>query len=131
MIALGVNFVQPVRIVAWGLASATVILSLVPAEARPETALPHFAEHFLIYAAVGAAFRLGYNCKTSLFAILFLIFAGCIEIAQLFVPGRHARFSDFVIDVLGMYIGLVAVSLTSRIRTGFGSNRDAQAISGD
>jgi len=32
--------------------------------------------------------------------VAFVIFAGAIELAQIFVPERHARFSDFVIDAL-------------------------------
>ena len=51
-----------------------------------------------------------------LLAILFVIFAGVIEAAQLFAPGRHARLSDFVVDTLGMYVGLLAVALAVRIR---------------
>ena len=41
-------------------------------------------------------------------AIGLVLFAGAIELAQLFVPGRHARLSDFVVDALAACIGLAA-----------------------
>jgi len=73
--------------------------------------VPHNLEHFLIYWATGLAFGLGFKRRFGLLAILLLIFTGSIEIAQLFVPGRHARLSDFVIDAVAMWIGLIGVSM--------------------
>jgi VanZ family protein len=107
------------QIVAWSLAAAIVVLSLVPPALRPETSAPHSLEHFTIYVATGLAFGLGYKCRHDLLAILLVIFCGAIEIAQLFVPGRHARLSDFIIDAVAAYIGLATASLLSlaRVRT--------------
>ena len=31
---------------------------------------------------------------------------GLIEILQFWAPGRHARWSDFIVDVLAAYAGL-------------------------
>jgi VanZ family protein len=76
------------------------ILSLVPPSLRPETGAPQSVEHFTVYAAIGFAFGLGYKHRHDLLAITLVIFSGSIEIAQLFVPGRHARLSDFIIDAL-------------------------------
>jgi VanZ family protein len=105
------------RIAAWGLAVAIVILSLVPAALRPETSVPHGLEHLLIYAATGFAFGLGYKRRHDLLAVFLVIASGIIEIAQLFVPGRHARLSDLVIDAVAACIGLVTSSLiVGRVR---------------
>lgn len=71
----------------------------------------------MIFWATGAAFRLGYSLQSGLLVILFVIFAGCLEIIQLFVPGRHARLSDFLVDALAMFIGLISASLVSQIRS--------------
>ena len=101
------------RIAAWVLSTAIIILSLVPPTLRPETSAPHSLEHFTIYAATGFAFGLGYKHRHDLLAILLVIFTGSIEIAQLFVPGRHARLSDFIIDAIAACIGLVFASLFS------------------
>ena len=104
-----------VRIAAWALAAAIVILSLVPPNLRPETAAPHGLEHFTIFAATGFAFGLGYKRRHDLVAILLVMFSGAIESAQLFVPGRHARLGDFIIDTIAACIGLVMASLLSLV----------------
>jgi hypothetical protein len=82
--------------------------------------VPHNFEHFLIYWATGLAFGLGSRRRLGLLAILLLIFAGCVEFAQLFVPGRHARLSDFLIDAVAMWFGLIGASM-------FRTARDARA----
>jgi len=41
-------------------------------------------------------------------AIGLALFAGAIEVAELLVPGRHARLSDFVVNALAACIGLAA-----------------------
>ena len=101
------------RIAAWCLAATIVILSLVPPSLRPETGTPHVLEHFIVYTATGFTFGLGFRRRHDLVAIFLVIFSGSIEIAQLLVPGRHARLSDFVIDTLALCIGLVASFLLS------------------
>ena len=110
------RILQAIRIFAWCLAITIVVLSVVPPGLRPETAAPHVLEHFLIYLVVGFAFGLGYDRRRSLLAILLVVFAGSVEILQLFVPGRHARLSDFIVDALALCIGLIAVSPLSHIR---------------
>jgi VanZ family protein len=116
-IGAGLQGSKAARIAAWSLAVAIVILSLVSPALRPETGAPPSLEHFTIYAVTGFAFGLGYN-RHNLLAILLVIFAGSIEIAQLFVPGRHARLSDFMIDAVAACIGLVMSSLLSLARSG-------------
>jgi VanZ family protein len=107
------------RIAAWCLAATIVILSLVPPSLRPETGTPHILEHFIIYAATGFAFGLGFSRRShDLLAIFLVIFCGSIEIAQLFVPRRHARLSDFVIDTIAACIGLVTSLLLSQPSAG-------------
>ena len=104
-----------VRITAWSLSAAIVALSVVPPRLRPETGAPHHLEHFAIFAATGLAFGLGYR-KRWLVAPLLVVFSGSVEVAQLLVPGRHARLSDFVVDALAACFGFLAVSLTNRSR---------------
>ena len=99
------------RIVAWALATAIVILSLVHPALRPETSVPHSLEHIIIFAATGFAFGLGYTRRHDLLAILLVLFSICVEIAQLFVAGRHARVSDLIFDAVAACIGLATASL--------------------
>ena len=101
------------RISAWPLAAAIVVFSLVPPELRPITDVPHDLEHFAIFAATGLAFGLGYGPRYPV-AIALVIFAGAIEVAQLFVPGRHARLSDFIVDAFAACIGFSASYVVAR-----------------
>jgi VanZ family protein len=96
--------------VALGLATAIVVLSVVPPTLRLETGLPHGIEHFVIYWGTGLAFALGYELKPALLATRLVFFSGAVEIAQLFVPGRHARLSDFIVDASAITVGVMAVS---------------------
>lgn len=99
------------RLAAWGLAIAIVVLSLVPPSLRPETGAPHDVEHFLIYYGAALAFALGYEVRYNLLIALLIAFSAAVELAQLFVPGRHARLSDFVVDALSMCAGVVTARL--------------------
>jgi VanZ family protein len=104
------------RIAAWSLAISIVVLSVVPADLRPETGVPHGLEHFAIYWATGLAFGLGYERQRSSLAILLVVFAGAVELMQLFVPGRHARLSDFIVDAVAVCVGLLTALPMQRIR---------------
>jgi hypothetical protein len=105
---------QVMRIAAWLLLLAIAILSLVPPWLRPETGAPHNFEHFAIFAATGFAFGLAYERRHGLVASGLIIFTGAIEVAQLFVPGRHTRLSDFIVDLVALCIGLVVPLLLPR-----------------
>jgi len=98
---------QIARIAGWALAAAIVVLSIVPADVRPGTRLPHVLEHFAIYYATGFAFGLGYRYRRALLTVSLVAFSGAVEIAQLFVPGRHARISDFLVDAVAAGLGLL------------------------
>ena len=93
------------------MAIAIVVLSVVPGDLRPETELPHYLEHFLIFFITGVAFGLGYGRNLGLLASLLFLFAGLVEIAQLFQAGRHARINDFLVDTFALWVGLIGVSL--------------------
>jgi VanZ family protein len=40
-----------------------------------------------------------------------LVFAGLVEMIQLWVPGRHARLSDFAVDAAALIFGVAAAGL--------------------
>jgi VanZ family protein len=105
---------------AWTLATTIVVLSVVPPHFRPETGLPHGLEHFTIWWVTGIAFALAYNLKPFLLATALVIFSGAVEIAQLFVPGRHARVTDFIIDALACIVGLLMISIAVQVRASQG-----------
>jgi VanZ family protein len=60
-------------------------------------------------------FGLGYTQKNVLLAFLLTLYVGVVELAQLWVPGRHARLSDFIIDAIAVNVGVLMVSLTRRM----------------
>ena len=86
------------RLVGWALLGLIAVLSLVPPAFRPETGTPHNFEHFAIFAAAGFAFGIGYSRRPVVIVAFLALFAGAIEVSQLIVPGRHARFEDFIVD---------------------------------
>lgn len=101
------SMLEIIRIIAWFLASAITVLSLVPPWLRPQTPAPHKLEHFAIFFATGVAFGFGYFRRPVAVSIGLVVFAGMIELAQLYVPGRHARLSDFIVDALALCVGVV------------------------
>lgn len=106
-----VSLVTSARITAWFLACVITVLSLVPPWLRPETGAPHDVEHFAIFLATGLAFGFGYSRKPIVVVAALFLFAGMIELAQLFVPGRHARLSDFIVDAFALCAGVGFISL--------------------
>jgi VanZ family protein len=99
------------EITALVLLIAIVVLSLSPPLYRPVTILPHSVEHVTIFLATGLSFGIAFPRRRQLQFLSLPVFAGIIELCQLFVPGRHARLSDFVIDSvavsLGVWVGFV------------------------
>jgi VanZ family protein len=118
---------------AWLCLLAIVVLSLVEPPMRPVTILPHDFEHAAIFAFAGLAVGLGYPNHGLRNMLALTIFAGAVELAQLYVPGRHARWSDFTVDALAACIGVALAVATMRLRLRavalgripIGRNRDA------
>ena len=91
---------------AWLLAATIVVLSLGPPSVRPVTGATHDLEHLLIFLATGMAFGFGYPRRVWLLTIALPTFAAAIEVAQNWVPGRHARTSDFLVDAAASCLGV-------------------------
>ena len=110
------NYVQKVwQVAAWLLAIAIVVLSLVPPSHRPITDASHNVEHFAIFWATGLAFGSGYPGRPFVLAIALMISCGVIEVAQRWIPGRHARVSDFIVDAAAGLIGLGMAYIAARV----------------
>jgi VanZ family protein len=102
------------------LLTAIAVLSLVLPSIRPTTFLPHKVEHAGMFLLGGAAFGIahcGYEWLSSIGAV---IFCASIELAQLTIPGRHARLSDFLVDAIaicsGIFVGSTLIRMRSAIR---------------
>ena len=103
------------RLVAWFALAAIVVLSLVPPGARPTTFFPHKIEHAGIFFVDGIAFGIAYRGYEWLSSIGAVIFCAGIELAQLMIPGRHARLSDFFVDAAAICVGIFAGSALTRM----------------
>jgi VanZ family protein len=103
-----------VRSAGWFLAVVLTVLSVVPPHLRAETGAPHHLEHFAIFFATGITFGFGHSRRPVTVALALVTFAAAIEIAQKFVPGRHARWSDFLVDAAALCAGAMIGSFIGR-----------------
>jgi VanZ family protein len=107
--------------VGWLVLAGITFVSLSPASLRPLTLLGHTLEHLLSHLLLGGLFGIGYSKRPGLLLLSLMGLTATMELTQLFVPGRHARLRDFVIDAgavcLGVglaWIGKVGISVFSR-----------------
>src|SRR5471032_2610705 len=94
------------RIFAWLLAAAVTFATLGPPRYRPHSNLGQDGEHALAFVLVGLAFGLAYKQHRLLTTAIAVAMIGVLEILQLWMPGRHARLEDFVVDALAACAGL-------------------------
>jgi len=108
------------RIIAWLLTAAVVFATLGPPRYRPHSELGQDGEHALAFVLVGLAFGLAYPRHRLLTAVIAVILIGVLELLQLWMPGRHARWEDFVVDALAACAGIAVASIlewaTQRMR---------------
>jgi VanZ family protein len=104
------------RFLAWLLVAAITALSILPAEFRPVTPAPSFLEHFTVFLLTGMAFCFGYRDRKVVVSVFLPLFAGSIEFGQLWVPGRHSRISDLLVNISGALVGIAAIALISKLR---------------
>src|SRR3977135_75897 len=95
------------RIIAWLLTAAVTFATLGPARLRPHSDLGQDGEHALAFVLVGLAFGLAYTRHRLLTAGIAVFLIGVLELLQLWMPGRHARLEDFIVDALAACVGIV------------------------
>jgi VanZ family protein len=104
-----------VRLAAWLVISLLVLFTIVPPSLRPTTAVSHYFEHFASFAFAGTLYYLAYAGPLARQLLIAVLFSGGIELLQNFVPGRHSRVRDFVVDAAGGCIGMVVGFTIRRI----------------
>ena len=102
-----------IRLFAYFLAAAVSFATLGPPGLRPHSNLGQDGEHALAFVLIGLAFALGYPRHRLLAAGLTVAFTGVLELLQLFVPGRHARLEDFLVDASATLGGFATVSIVN------------------
>ena len=90
---------------AWILLAALAFVTVSPISLRPQTGHV-FLERFLAFAALGAAFGVGYPRRMPFAVAVTVLAAIGLEAAQLLVPGRHARVIDAGEKLAGGLVGL-------------------------
>ena len=96
----GSTILATARVIAWIIVIGLIMISLAPAPLRPGTGVSHNLEHFGSFLIAGIIWRLAYADRLVLWLGTMPVFAGGVELLQIFVPGRHARLSDFAVDAL-------------------------------
>ena len=99
------------RIIAWLLAAAVAFATLGPPQYRPHLGLSQDGEHALAFVLVGLAFGLAYPRRRLFTAGTALMLIGVLELLQLWMPGRHARWEDFVVDALAAWAGIAIAAV--------------------
>jgi VanZ family protein len=93
-------------VAAWAALLAIVVLTMVPPNLRPTTDAPHDVEHAAAFLITGLLFGLAYPGRERFLTIGAVVFCAAIEILQLYVPGRHARWIDFAVDAVAAVVGI-------------------------
>jgi VanZ family protein len=99
------------RLFAWLLAAAITFATLGPASYRPHANITHDGEHAFAFVLLGLSFALAYPRQRMLAAGISVVMIGVLELLQLFVPGRHARLEDFIVDALTALAGFAIVAI--------------------
>jgi len=97
------------KVAGWLLLAVIIFLTLSPPSYRPVTKVGHNLEHLLIHLMLGVTFGIGYARRWWPVALGLVALTAAIEFAQLFVPGRHARLKDLVIDAGAVCLGVAFV----------------------
>lgn len=98
-----------VRAAAWLGLVLLAVASLTPGEDLVRSGIPTKLEHVVAYCLATAVWMLAYaRWPHAAVAALFVSYAGVLEIAQHWVPGRTAQATDFLASGSGVVIGLLA-----------------------
>lgn len=113
---------------AWLAFIFLAVASLTPGDEMVRTGLPGKIEHVIAYLIAAALWLAAYPRRPlAAVAGLLLAYAGLLEIAQLFVPGRTSQVSDFLASGTGVMLGLVAgLWARARVRSWLGPLETSQ-----
>jgi VanZ family protein len=103
------------RATFWTLLAAIVFFTLVPPTVRPVTSAPPVLEHAVIFLLTGVALAFAYEVRSSILLLSTVAFSISLELIQSFVPGRHARVSDALVDAASMCLGIVMARVGIRL----------------
>src|ERR1700759_4462484 len=96
------------------------LAALLPADIVIRSELPAKLEHFVAYSGTAVICGFAFSKKSHLIGryLLLVLWAGGLEAAQTFSPGRHASVSDFAVSTLGIMCGAAGWWLAKRAVSG-------------
>jgi VanZ family protein len=96
------------------------LAALLPADIVIRSELPAKLEHFIAYSGTAILCGFAYSKNRQLVGwyLLLVLWAGGLEAAQTFSPGRHAAVSDFAVSTLGVICGGAAWWVAKRATSG-------------
>ncbi|EPY01677.1 hypothetical protein [Magnetospirillum fulvum] len=106
-----------VRLLAWIGLIGLALLSWLPGDEMIRSGLDGRIEHVMAYAGISTLVALAYARRIGLKAVaaLLILYAGMLEIGQIFAFGRHAALWDAFASGTGILIG---TALHPLIRSG-------------
>lgn len=99
------------RLAAWLLAAFVTFSTLGPPRYRPHSHFGQDGEHALAFILVGLAFAFAYPRQRRSALSISLVAIGALEILQIWMPGRHARLEDFVVDAVAACAGFATAAV--------------------
>jgi VanZ family protein len=96
----------------WMIVIAIAVLTAGPGEWRPQTFVPAQFERFAAYFVASSllAFGVTGRRRVILIGMLMMLYAGVLETAQLWIPGRDAGITDFAAKASGAWFGVLLIS---------------------
>ena len=96
------------------------LAALLPADTVIRSDLPAKLEHFIAYSGTAVMCGFAYSQKPHLIGryLLLVVWAGGLEAAQMFSPGRHAAVADFAVSTSGVICGAAAFWIVKRAVSG-------------
>jgi VanZ family protein len=99
---------------AWAILLGLLLITVVPAGIRPVVVPWHYVEHILAFGTLGTVFAMAYRRQTVVLLFGLTSFIVLLEIAQLILPTRHARWQDLLVNLLAVCAGLAFGRLLQR-----------------
>jgi VanZ family protein len=97
----------------WMAVVAIAVLTAGPGELRPHTFVPAQFERFAAYFVASSLLAFGNSepRRVILIGVLMTLYAGVLETAQLWIPGRDAGIIDFAAKASGAWFGVLLISM--------------------
>ncbi|WP_245260998.1 VanZ family protein [Chelativorans sp. J32] len=89
--------------------------TLSPLNMRPRTQFPVHFEHFAAFAVLGALYAIAFPRRILLVLLAVVLAAAGLELLQLTLSDRHARFADFAVKLAGGIGGVTGTWLLLRL----------------